>query len=337
MADQPLFTVPNVSPYDFLQIVPNSDGSLTRLISFPTVSAAADHQSDSAVLTKDIPLNTTNKTWLRIYRPRRLPPSFSSSSGKLPLIVYYHGGGFIIGAAAWNIFHDFCSNLAAELPALVISVEYRLAPEHRLPAAYEDAVEVLHFIKNQLELLNEKSEQEEWLRELGDCSQCFLMGSSAGGNIAYHAGLRAQAMAHDLEPLKITGLILHQPFFGGSQRTESESNLANNPFLPLSVTDVMWELSLPVGSDRDHVYSNPMTTGSLTHQIGLLGRCLVTGCSGDLLISQQMEFVKMLEEEGVTVVSWFQEGGYHGVELMEPMKSPALTTVVREFIFRSSL
>ncbi|EXB80093.1 Carboxylesterase 1 [Morus notabilis] len=64
-------------------------------------------------------------------------------SKKLPLIVYYHGGGFIFLITASSINHDFCSKMAANLTAAVVSVDYRLAPMHRLPAAYDDAVEAL--------------------------------------------------------------------------------------------------------------------------------------------------------------------------------------------------
>ncbi|KAM1034357.1 hypothetical protein PS1_038042 [Malus domestica] len=73
-------------------------------------------------------------------------------------------------------------------------VEYRLASEQRLPAAYEDAVETLYFIK---------TTSDNWLRDYADLSNCYLMGSSPGGNIAYHAGLRAAVVADDFYRLKI--------------------------------------------------------------------------------------------------------------------------------------
>ena len=91
-----------------------------------------------------------------------------------------------------------------------------------------------------------------------------------GGNIAYHVGLRASTAVGDFEPLKIKGLILHHPFFGGSKRTESKLRLLNTPVLPLCNTDLMWKLALPIGVDRDHEYCNP-TVGGRFDQIRELG------------------------------------------------------------------
>ncbi|CAL5407741.1 unnamed protein product [Camellia sinensis] len=92
------------------------------------------------------------------------------------------------------------------------------------------------------------------------------MGTSAGANIAYHAGLRATQFIGDLQPLKIKGLILHHPFFGGSDRVGSELGLIKDPVLTIPGTDLRWELSLPVGADRDHEYCNPTVGGGRINQ-----------------------------------------------------------------------
>lgn len=230
-------------------------------------------------------------------------------------------------SASSSINHDFCSEMAAELSAVVVSVEYRLAPENRLPAAYDDAVEALQWIK---------STDEAWLREFCDPSACFLMGTSAGGNIAYHAGLRASSAVDGHDALKIGGLILHHPFFGGVKRTGSEVRLVNDPILPLSSTDAMWEVALPIGVDRDHGYSNPTVDDEGNEKYdrirGLGWRVLVIGCDGDPLIDRQVELVEMLKKKGVEVVAQFHQGDYHGVELMELSKAKELFGLVKDFI-----
>ncbi|KAL4604300.1 hypothetical protein ACB092_10G183600 [Castanea dentata] len=150
---------PTTDPYQYLQIVTNSDGTITRHHKISNTPATPDPDHPTPVLSKDIPLNQSNKTW------------------------------------------------------------------HRLPAAYDDAVETLHLIK---------TNQDEWITKYADFSNTFIMGTSAGGNVAYHAGLR---------------------------RTESELRLVNDPVLPLFVNDLMWELSLQIGVDLDHEYCNPTVGG----------------------------------------------------------------------------
>ncbi|KAI9160750.1 hypothetical protein LWI28_011187 [Acer negundo] len=227
-----------IDPYEYLQIIPNPDGSITRKSNLPIRPATPDHDpaNNIPVLTKDIIINQSNNIWVRIFLPYHDHQSTSNNNYKLPLIVHYHGGGFIDFSPDMIAFHIFCSNIAIELQAVIVSVNYRLAPEHRLPAAYDDAVEALHWIK---------TTQEIWLQKYVDFSSCFLMGDSAGGNITYHVGLRAAAEVDHLLPLQIRGLILNQPFFGGVKRTDSELRLFNSADLPVCATDLMWELSLP--------------------------------------------------------------------------------------------
>lgn len=309
-----------VNPYEYLQILVNPDGTITRDPNrFPNSAPSLD---SNHVLSRDIPINHSNNTWVRVFLP---DSSFSCS--KLPLIVYFHGGGFINCSASSTIFHDFCSNMAADIPAIVVSFNYRLAPEHRLPVAYDDAVEVFQWIKNNSQL--------DWMRECADYNRCFIMGSSAGANIAYHAGFRLSKEVDRLEPLKIKGLILHHPFIGGTQRTESELRLVNDLHLPQSVSDLMWELALPIGVDRDHEYCNPMANGGskFWDKMRLLGwRVLVTGCNGDPTIDRQMELVQMLRAKNVGITGHFSEGGYHVVELKEPSKFKAMLLVLKEFM-----
>ncbi|KAL7214394.1 hypothetical protein ACSBR1_026740 [Camellia fascicularis] len=160
------------------------------------------------------------------------------------------------------------------------------------------------------------------------------MGTSAGANIAYHAGLRATQFIDDLQPLKIKGLILHHPFFGGSDRVGSELGLIKDPVLTIAGTDLRWELSLPVGADRDHEYCNPTVGGGSNQleQVRLLGwRVLVTGCCGDPLIDRQMEFANMLKEKELRTVAHFGEG-HHSTELFVESKAKDLFAILKIFI-----
>ncbi|XP_010255611.1 PREDICTED: probable carboxylesterase 8 [Nelumbo nucifera] len=325
MAD-PSPTATSINPYDYLKIVPNPDGFLTRHHPSSDVPATGDVSvSLQSVPTKDVTINPANKTWVRIFRPREATPD-----SNLPLLIFFHGGGFILFTSATQQFHESCAHMASEFPAVIVSVSYRLSPEHRLPVAYEDAVDAILWVKNQA---LDESNGDRWLRDYVDFSMCFLMGSSSGGNIIYHAGLRALGL--DLGPVNISGLIFIEPYFGGVQRTQSEMRLNEDRIIPLPVNDLMWELALPSDADRDHEYSNPMGSHPQKLKEGMIGslpKCLVTGYGGDPLIDRQKEFVKMLDGFGVDVVTRFEEGGYHAIDLFEPARAQALSVVIKSFI-----
>lgn len=292
-----------MNPYEFLCITQNPDGSFTRL---PNRWASVEANSSSEVaLSKDLPLNPSLGTSLRLFRP--LDPL----TKKLPVILFFHGGGYVICSPATKGYHDYCCQLAAVVPALVVSIDYRLAPEHRLPAAFDDCIDALNWLKSQGLATNHC---DEWIREFADLSNCFLMGHSSGSSIVYHVGLRAVDL--DLSPVKIQGLFINQPYFGGVQRTESELRLINDAVLPLHVNDLMWSLGLPLDADRDHEYCNLMA-GAGDERIGRLPKCLVRGYTGDPLVDRQRELAKLLESRGVHVVAKFYDG-CHGADLSIP-------------------
>ncbi|KAI3885644.1 hypothetical protein MKX03_014839 [Papaver bracteatum] len=299
-----------MDPYKVLCITLNKDGSLTRSWTVPEIPPTGINDvSDVPVQSIDVPLNPANKTWVRVFRPGNLP---SVNNSKLPVVIYFHPGGFVICSTASSPFHHFCTKMASELQVLVVSVEYRLAPENRLPCAYEDAIDAILWVKNQASM-----KSNAFICENVDFSRCFLMGASSGGNIAYHAGLRSLHL--DLNPVKIIGLVLNQPFFGGVERTSSETKSVHDKVFPLCAADLLWELSLPIGSDRDHEYSNPIVGASK--------------CSGDAVV---VEFTKMLEGKGVKVVTKFSDEGFHSNELFDEEVAQDLVKGFKDFITTSN-
>lgn len=307
---------PSGDPYKFLNITLNSDGSLTRHRDFPKLPPT-EH-------SKDIPLNPNNKTFIRLFKPRSIPPE-----SKLPILVYFHGGGFILYSAASAPFHESCSKMADRLQTVILSVEYRLAPEHRLPAAYDDGVEAILWLRDQA---RGGGDCDAWLKDSVDFSKCFVMGSSSGGNIVYGVALRVAET--DLSPVKIQGLIMNQAFFGGVDTSDSESRLKDDRICPLTATHLLWSLCLPEGVDRDHVYSNPIKSSGPEERakMGRFPSTLVNGYGGDPLVDRQRDVAEMLRSRGVHVETRFDEDGFHACELFDENKARALYDTVEAFM-----
>uniref|UniRef100_A0A2N9G1V6 Alpha/beta hydrolase fold-3 domain-containing protein n=1 Tax=Fagus sylvatica TaxID=28930 RepID=A0A2N9G1V6_FAGSY len=215
---------------------------------------------------------------------------------RIPIIFFYHSNGWI--QLNWDsIFTNLhCSKLALEVPAIVVNVEYRLAPENRIPAQYEDAMDAILWVREHA--LDPNGEQ--WIRDYGDISSCYQYGCSSGGNIAFFVALKATEM--ELQPLRIAGNIMNQPMFEGE--------------------------------DRDHWYSNPMVEGPHTSAISKIGSCLVIGFCGDPMIDRQQDFAEMLVRHGVQIDGRFDIVGFHGIEFINP-KMDALFGIIKDFILRN--
>jgi acetyl esterase len=163
---------------------------------------------------------------LRVHRPK-------NAGRKLPLIVSFHGGGFLGGTAAQNDWLN--SHLAARCPAVVVAVEYRLAPEHPLPEPVEDGYDTLAQLV---------ADAEAWAI---DPAAVAVMGESAGGLIAALVALRARK-----EGPQLAAQVLNYPATDWTDTaTDYPSVAANadNPTLPLSKLRAARKLSLPPGVD----------------------------------------------------------------------------------------
>ncbi|XP_051129942.1 probable carboxylesterase 9 [Andrographis paniculata] len=309
-------------PYEHLNVALNKDGTLTRHRKLPQSPATGESAVGHAVLSKDVTLNADKKTWMRIYRPAKL----QVPGPKLPIIIYFHPGSWIQMSIADTLLHDNCNRISAEVSAVLVAVEFRLAPEHRLPAQYDDALDAVAWVRDQAGA----GAGDKWIKDIGDVRRCYLYGVSCGANIAYNAALRLAEMRPPA--VRLAGTILNQPFFGGKKRTKSELKLAADPFFPLPVQDLFWELALPVGADRDHRFCNPFVEAAGREKVRNLGRCLVIGFGGDPLIDRQQEFVQKLVERGVQVEGRFDDVGFHGIDMTQNKWANAILNLIKEFV-----
>ncbi len=112
-----------------------------------------------------------NKVPLRVYTP-----AAASSSEKLPVLYYIHGGGFFAGSP--DVVEEASKYFAETYPCIVVSVTYRLAPENPYPAGHEDCYEGLRWVYQNIEDFG------------GDQQKIFVSGDSAGGNLANYCSMR---------------------------------------------------------------------------------------------------------------------------------------------------
>ena len=140
-----------------------------RMATEAMMSAVADVPELASVEDRHIP-GPAGEIPIRVYASEARVPQ--------PILVYFHGGGFVIGSLT---SHDpLCRVLAARIPAIVVAVDYRLAPEHPFPAAAEDAYAALCWVAEHARALG------------GDPGRIAVGGDSAGGNLSAVVSLLAR-------------------------------------------------------------------------------------------------------------------------------------------------
>lgn len=297
-----------------------SDGSVVREEDSSFFSILPEPNNYKHVEYKDVVLDEEVGLWVRLY----LPPQTTS---KAPVIMYYHGGGFILFSPATPFFHRQFQMWAATLGAIIVSVNYRLAPEHRLPCAYEDSIAALQWLQFQTAAAEGA---EPWLSCHADFSRVFLAGDSAGGNIAHHVGVWAASTKIEIE---LKGLILVYPYFGGEERTSSEKENENSPVFSLEKSDVMWRLALPVGSNRDHPFSNPFIEGAAVSALDLPPMLFVIA-GHDILRDRQLDYCEFLKKCGKQIrvhVCDEEDHAFVSFKMEEPSSVEALR-IIFDFI-----
>lgn len=299
-------------------IIVHKDGHVERPQIVPCVPASPC--PDLNVTSKDMAIDNFTGTWARFYVPNATN-SHHNPHQKLPLLIYFHGGGFCVGSASWLCYHEFLSKLSSKLNCLIMSLNYRLAPENPLPAAYEDGFKSLIWIKHQI-LYHCDDVASQWWIQKCNFSRIFLAGDSAGANIAYHVALNLsthETSSSAIRPLDVKGMILIQPFFGGEARTASEKKMGEAPSssaLSLAASDTYWRLALPRGSNRDHEWCNPMGKGSVRLEELRLCPVLVCVSELDILKDQNLELCGALVRAGKKVEHLVCKGVGHAFQIL---------------------
>jgi acetyl esterase len=194
-----------------------------------------------------------------------------------PLLVYFHGGGFMLGTLA--LYDTTCRRLAAASDCAVLSVDYRLAPETQFPGAVLDAYAATRWASVSAELLNI------------DPAKIAVGGDSAGGNLA---AVVAQ-MAQDSREFTVALQVLIYPMTDQSRDYPSYERNASGYMLTTAALRWFMDNYIPDSEDRKNLMASPMLRQSLKG----LPPALVISAEFDPLVDENEAYAKRLTEAGV--------------------------------------
>ena len=191
-------------------------------------------------------------------------------------IIYFHGGGFILGGL--DSHDDICSEICDDTELDVIAVDYRLAPEHKHPAALEDCLKVFDNVCTDKETI--------------------LCGDSAGGWLAAMTGLARPGVA--------LGQVLIYPMLGGALNKASYIHCAKSPLLSTAQVAFYWQ------NYFDHPFDGNSLTAPMAIDISESPKTVLIAAECDPLMNDVPDYAEKLQFAGVQVTVMIEEGLPHG-------------------------
>jgi len=205
---------------------------------------------------------------IRIYTP--------DNAQNAPVIAFYHGGGFVIGNLKT---HDkICRRICKMNQAFVVAVDYRLAPEHKFPAAVEDCYDATKWVGAHIAEYG------------GDPDKLIVLGDSAGGNLAAVTAIQAR----DLGTPKIAAQVLVYPTVDAQMKHPSITSNGEGYILTKELMD--WFMTHYQKSDADRL--NPLMSPLLTKDLSNLPPTLVQTAGFDPLRDEGIDYADKLKAAG---------------------------------------
>ena len=251
-----------------------------------------------------LPVGPRGSVRVRIVRP-------AGGDGILPVVMYFHGGGWVLGDAST---HDrLARELAHGAGAAVVIVEYGRSPESRFPTALEEAYAATRYV----------AEQGTTLRL--DASRLALAGDSAGGNLAAAVGL----LAKQRRGPRILLQVLFYPVTDARFDTTSYTTFADGPWLTRAAMQWFWDAYLPDGPARAQALASPLRAS--LDQLRGLPDALVIVAENDVLRDEGEAYARRLEEAGVRVTCTRYNGTIHDFVMLNALAdTPAARAAVAQ-------
>ncbi|KAK6927577.1 Alpha/beta hydrolase fold-3 [Dillenia turbinata] len=300
----------------YLQVL--SDGSVKR---FNPEIASASAEIINGYKSKDVIIDPSKPITARIFLPG------NALADQIPVMVYFHGGGFCIGSTTWLGYHLFLGDLSVSAQSIILSVDYRLAPENRLPVAYEDCYASLEWLSTHVGT-------EPWLKK-ADLSRVFLSGDSAGGNIVHNVAIKT--IKNNIRNVNIKGLLPIHPYFGSEKRTEKE--MENGSAEDVAMNDLFWGLSLPHGATRDYYGCNFEMVDLSMEEWSRFPNVVVYVAELDFLKERGVMYAEFLKKKGLRDVELVEaKGESHVFHVFHPESEATslLRTQMAAFMIKST-
>ncbi len=232
---------------------------------------------------RKIPVRDTEIA-IRIYRPAQ------PGDASLPLIMNYHGGGWAVGNLQANDY--YCAVLADRIQAVVVSVDYRLAPEHKFPIGLNDCYDALVWATQHAASLG------------ADATRVCVTGDSAGGNLSAAVSLKSR----DLGGPKIKFQALIYPATDARLQYASLETHAHAPIL--TKKDILDFLSMYMATEADR--QDPLLSPIMAESHAGLPQALVVTAGYDPLCDDGQQYAARLQAEGTTVELLHYPEDIHG-------------------------
>ncbi|CAH8306126.1 unnamed protein product [Eruca vesicaria subsp. sativa] len=272
------------------------DGTFNRhLAEYLDRKVTSNANPEDGVFSFDVVMDRSISLLSRVYRP-----AYADQEGPLnvldlekpvdgeivPVILFFHGGSFAHSSANSKIYDTLCRRLVGTCNCVIVSVNYRRAPENPYPCAYDDGWMALNWVNSRT-----------WLKSKKDSKvHIFLAGDSSGGNIVHNVALKAVEAG-----INVLGNVLLNPMFGGEERTESEKRLDGKYFVTVRDRDWYWKAFLPQGEDREHPACNPFSSRAKCLQGLKFPKSLVVVAGLDLIQDWQLAYAEGLKRAGQEV------------------------------------
>ncbi|RCV31496.1 hypothetical protein SETIT_6G182500v2 [Setaria italica] len=284
----------DLSPF----LIRYKSGRVRRLMGTPRVDAGAD--AATGVTSKDVAIDAAGGgLTARLF----VPSNVLGTSTRLPLLVYFHGGAFALHSAFSAAHSRFVNALVSAARVVAVSVEYRLAPEHPLPAAYDDAWAALRWAVASCAAAGSGSRTgEPWLSAHGDATRLLVAGDSAGANMAHNVALRAGRGGGGLPGVaRIEGIALLHPYFRGRELVPSEGTDPRSP--ERERAERWWAFVCAGRYGFDHPFLNPLAMPA--------AEWAALGCRRALVAVAEMD---SMSDRGRRYVEALRGGAWQGEE-----------------------